>query len=138
MKISNNAMILDEKLPDSEKDKNSHLNDLRKDPHVKDFFEGKNPNISDLPELNQALKQARKDKIDALSEVIKDAKDESSTNSIRGKSGSSLSEKVLTENTFKENYSKNSDNKEDYSNDSDYKLGNSLLDYIIEILKNFF
>ena len=33
MRNSNDAMILDEKLPYSEKEKNSHLNDLRKDPH---------------------------------------------------------------------------------------------------------
>jgi len=62
IKDSNDAMILDEKLPDSEKEKNSHLNGLRKDPHVKEFFEGKTPNISDLPELNKALLEARKKK----------------------------------------------------------------------------
>jgi len=38
MRLSNKAMILDEKLPYSEKDQNSHLNDIRKDPHVKEFF----------------------------------------------------------------------------------------------------
>ena len=52
MKLSNDAMILDEKLPSSEKDNNRYLNDLRKNPLVKEFFEGKTPNISDLPELN--------------------------------------------------------------------------------------
>ena len=36
---------------------------------------------------------------------------------VRGQSFSSLREKVLTNNTFKENYSQNSDNKKDYSND---------------------
>lgn len=49
MKLSNNAMILDEKLPYSQKDKNSHLNALRKDSHVKEIFEGKTPTICDLP-----------------------------------------------------------------------------------------
>ena len=62
MKLSNNAMILDEKLPYSEKEKNSHLNDIRKDPSVKEFFEGKTPNVSDLPELNKALVESRNEK----------------------------------------------------------------------------
>jgi hypothetical protein len=35
MKLSNDAMILDEKLPDSQKDRNSYLNNLRKDPHAR-------------------------------------------------------------------------------------------------------
>jgi hypothetical protein len=52
MKISNNAMILDEKLPYSQKNNNRYLNDLRKNPQVKEFFEGKTPSIADLPELN--------------------------------------------------------------------------------------
>jgi hypothetical protein len=55
LKLSEKAVNLDKKLPESEKEKNSHLNDIRKDPHVREFFEGKTPNISDLPELNKAL-----------------------------------------------------------------------------------
>lgn len=35
MKLSNDAMILDEKLPESQKGKNSHLKDLRRHPHDK-------------------------------------------------------------------------------------------------------
>ena len=127
MKDSNDAMILDEKLPDSEKEKNSHLNGLRKDPHVKEFFEGKTPNASDLPELNKALVEARKEKIKELSEAKNYANDESSTNSLRDQSNSSLYE---SDNTLNK--------KEDYHNYSDYKLGNSLLDYIIEILNDIF
>ena len=123
MKDSNDAMILDEKLPYSEKEKNSHLNGLRKDPHVKEFFEGKTPNASDLPELNKALMEARKEKIKELSEAKNYANDESSTNSLRDQSNSSLYE---SDNTLNK--------KEDYHNYSDYKLGNSLLDYIIEII----
>lgn len=126
MKDSNDAMILDEKLPESEKEKNSHLNGLRKDPHVKEFFEEKTPNASDLPELNKALIEAREEKIKELSEAKNYANDESSTNSLRDQSNSSLYE------------SDNNLNKEDYHNYSDYKLGNSLLDYIIEILNNIF
>lgn len=127
MKDSNDAMILDEKLPESEKEKNSHLNGLRKDPHVKEFFEGKTPNASDLPELNKALIEAREEKIKELSEAKNYANDESSTNSLRDQSNSSLYE---SDNTLNK--------KEDYHNYSDYKLGNSLLDYIIEILNNIF
>jgi hypothetical protein len=127
MRTSNNAMILDEKLPNSEKEKNSHLNELRKDPHVKEFFEGKTPNASDLPELNKALVAARKEKLEELSEAKKYANDESSSNSLRDQSNSNLHE------------SNNSLNKkEDYDNYSDYKLGNNLLDSIIDILKDIF
>jgi len=127
MRNSNDAMILDEKLPDSEKEKNSHLNGLRKDPHVKEFFEGKTPNASDLPELNKALIEAREEKIKELSEAKNNANDESSTNSLRDQSNSSFYE---SDNTLNK--------KEDYHNYSDYKLGNSLLDYIIEILNDIF
>jgi hypothetical protein len=127
MRVSNDAMILDEKLPYSEKEKNSHLNDLRKDPHVKDFFEGKTPNASDLPELNKALIEARKEKKKELSEAKNYGNDESSTSSLRDQSNSSL---YQSDNTL--------NNKEDYPYHSDYKLGNSLLDYIIEILKDIF
>jgi hypothetical protein len=127
IRLSNNAMILDEKLPDSEKEKNSHLNDLRKDPHVKNFFDDKTPNVSDLPELNKALKEARDEKRQELSEARNYANDESSTNSLRDQSNSNLH---ASDNTLNK--------KEDNNDYSDYKLGNSLLDYIIEILKNLF
>jgi hypothetical protein len=127
IRLSNDAMILDEKLPYSEKEKNSHLNDLRKDPHVKEFFEGKTPNVSDLPELNKALVEARKEKTKELSEAKNYANDESSSNSLRDQSNSRFYE---SDNLLNK--------KQDYNNYSDYKLGNSLLDYIIEILKDIF
>lgn len=127
MKSSNNAMILDEKLPYPEKEKNSHLNDLRKDPHVKEFFEGKTPNVSDLPELNKALLEAREEKIKELSEANYHAKDESSTYSLRDQSNSSLHESNHTLN-----------NKEDNHNYSGYKVLPSLLDSILEILNDIF
>ena len=127
MKNSNDAMILDEKLPDSEKEKNSHLNDLRKDPHVKEFFEGKTPNVSDLPELNKALVEARKEKINELSEAKKYNNNESSTNSLKDPSNSSLHE---SDNTLNK--------KEDNNNYSEYKVLPSLLDLILEILNNLF
>ncbi|KAH9865946.1 hypothetical protein IAQ61_008537 [Plenodomus lingam] len=127
MRASNDAMILDEKLPDSEKEKNSHLKGLRKDPHVKDFFEGKTPNVSDLPELNKALVEARKEKIKELSEAKYYANEESSTNSLRDKSNSSLHE---SDNTLNK--------KEDNHNYSGYKVLPSLLETMIEILNNLF
>jgi len=126
MKDSNDAMILDEKLPESEKEKNSHLNGLRKDPHVKEFFEGKTPNVSDLPELNKALVESRNEKIKELSEAKNYANDESSTNSLRDLSNSSLHQ---SDNTL---------NKEDNHNYSGYKVLPSLLETIIEILNNIF
>jgi len=127
MRDSNNAMILDEKLPDSEKEKNSHLNDLRKDPHVKEFFEGKTPNVSDLPDLNRALVEARNEKIKELSEAKNYANDESSTNSLRDLSNSSLHE---SDNTLNK--------KEDNNNYLGYKVLPSLLETIIEILNKLF
>ena len=122
MKDSNDAMILDEKLPESEKEKNSHLNGLRKDPHVKEFFEGKTPNASDLPELNKALIEAREEKIKELSEAKNYANDESSTNSLRDQSNSSLHKSDNTSNK-----------KEDSDNYSDYKVF-GLLEFIVEII----
>lgn len=125
MKLSNNAMILDEKLPYPQKDKNRYLNDLRKDPNVKEFFEGKTPSASDLPELNKALKEAKEEKIKELAEAANYADNELSSNSLKDQSDSSLDK------------SNNNANK-DYPYDSDYKVGNSLLDFIIEILNDIF
>jgi len=122
MKDSNDAMILDEKLPESEKEKNSHLNGLRKDPHVKEFFEGKTPNASDLPELNKALIEAREEKIKELSEAKNYANDESSTNSLSDQSNSSLHKSDNTSNK-----------KEDSDNYSDYKVF-GLVESIVEII----
>ena len=122
MKDSNDAMILDEKLPESEKEKNSHLNGLRKDPHVKEFFEGKTPNVSDLPELNKALIEAREEKIKELSEAKNYANDESSTNSLSDQSNSSLHKSDNTSNK-----------KEDSDNYSDYKVF-GLVEFIVEII----
>jgi len=126
IELSNKAMALDELLPDSEKEKNSHLNDLRKDPNVKEFFDGEIPNTSDLPELNKALVESRKEKIKELFEAQNNANNDSFTNSLRVRSDSSSYE---SNNTFK---------KEDYHNYSDYKLDNSLLDSVIEFFKDIF
>lgn len=137
MKLSNNAMILDERLPDSQKDKNRYLNDLRKDPNVKEFFEGKTPNISDLPELNQSLIEARADKIRELSEAKSNNNSESYpkyksyTDYLRDRPNSNLRD---TNNTLNKDYK----DYKDYNYDSDYKIPNSLLDYIIDILKDIF
>jgi hypothetical protein len=123
MRKSNDAMILDEKLPDSAKEKNSHLNDLRKDPHVKEFFEGKTPNVSDLGKLNKSLVEARKE----LSEAKNNANNESSTNSLRDQSNSSLHE---SDNTLNK--------KEDNNNYSEYKILPGLLGFILELINNLF
>jgi hypothetical protein len=120
LRLSNHAMILDEQLPYSEKERNSHLKDLSKDPHVKDYFEGRTPNIRDLPEFNKALKEAREEKRQELSEAKDYTNDESSNNSLKDQSNSRLYE---SDNTLNK--------KEDYNNDSEYKLGNSLLEHII-------
>jgi hypothetical protein len=125
MRDSNDAMILDEKLPYSEKEKNSHLNNLRKDSHVKEFFEGKTPNVSDLPELNKALAESRGEKIKELCEAKNNADYESSTNSLRDQSNSSLYE---SDNTLNK--------KEDNDNYWGYKLLPSSLETIIEFLNN--
>jgi len=136
MRESNDAMILDEKLPYSEKEKNSHLNNLRKDPHVKEFFEGETPNVSDLPELNRALVESRNEKKkelseaknyanDELSEAKNYANDESSTNSLKDLSNASLHE---SDNTLNK--------KEDNHYYTGYKVLPSLLETIIEFLNN--
>jgi len=124
IELSNNAKILDERLPDSEKEKNSYLNDLRKDPNVKEFFEGKTLNIEDLPELYKALKESREEKIKELSEVTRNFKEEkSSTSSFKNSLDSS---------------SRESNNKEDFNNPSEFKLDQSLLDSIIDTIWDIF
>lgn len=69
--------------------------------------------------------EARKEKIKELSEAKNNAKDKSYTSSLRDIPNSSLHE-----------VDNNLNNKQDPCNYSDYKLDNSLLDFIIEFLKN--
>ena len=69
LKLTKNAKDLDEKLPYSQKEKNSHLNDLRREPHVKEYFDEEVPGIKDLNELEQALREAREEKKKELGEV---------------------------------------------------------------------
>lgn len=144
MKLSNNAMILDEKLPYSQKDKNSYLNDIRKDPNVKEFFEGKTPNASDLPELNQSLREAKQDKIKELSEAKKYDSHVPSTNSLKNLSEAKKGDNHESSTNSLNNLSSSSLHKsnnslnDDYTNGSDFKLGNNILDYIIEILINIY
>jgi hypothetical protein len=143
--LSKDANKLDGKLPDSQKDKNGHLEEIRKNPDVKNFFEGRTPNISDLPELVEALIEARKDKYEELLEAKKVAKDEQSNSYSRdisrsntpervpnpkARPNSSLREEILNNNTFKENsynplnhkFLKKNTFKEYSSNNSDYKV----------------
>lgn len=131
LKLSNKAIILDQKLPDSQKELNSHLKDLSKDPNVKEFFEGKTPNARDLPELHKALEEAKQDKMKELSEAKRNSYLELFTRYIRDPLNSNNPE---SNKTF---------NKGDCHNYSDFKYmdskpGKSLLDYIIEILKEIF
>lgn len=56
-KEADKAIELNSKLPDSEKEKNHHLNKLRQDPFVKNYFEDEDINISDLPELKHACRE---------------------------------------------------------------------------------
>lgn len=72
----NKALKLDNKLPASEKEKNSHLNDLRKNPIVQEFFEGRVPGIADLPELKEAMKESLKEKEEELDEAKKTLNEE--------------------------------------------------------------
>jgi len=65
-KLSKKAQKLAEKLPSHHQKNNSHLNNLNKEGHVKDFFEGKTPKIRDLKELDEALQEAKKEKIQEL------------------------------------------------------------------------
>ena len=127
MRTSNDAMILNETLPFI-KGKNSHLNDLRKDPHVQDFFEGENFDVSDLPELNKALVEAKKAKKKELSEAKRNVNNEY-TDSLNNKDTSSLhpSNKTFNKEDYKHDL--------DYKYNFDYKLDNSLLDFIIKNLK---
>ena len=69
MRNSNDAMILDEKLPYHQKEKNRHLNDLRDDPHVKEFFDEEVPDIENLNELEDALREAKEAKQKELGEA---------------------------------------------------------------------
>lgn len=57
IELLDNAIKLDKKLPDFQKEFNSHLRELKKDPEVREFFQGKSPNIKDLPELDRTLKE---------------------------------------------------------------------------------
>ena len=69
LRLAKDAKKLDEKLPESEKNKNSHLNDLRKEPHVKEFFGEEVPDIKHLNELQDALREAREEKEKELGEA---------------------------------------------------------------------
>ena len=138
-------MILDELLPESQKNKNAHLNTVREDPHVKEYFEGETPEIKDLPELKDALKESREEKLEELAEAQNYArderrakykehyeanhssKDESSNNSLRDQSNSSLHESDNTSN-----------NKHDNHDSLGYKVLPGILEFILDLINNLF
>ena len=127
LELSKKAIKLDRKLPESEKERNSYLNDLRKDPSIQDYLGGDTLNSNDLPELNKDLLEALSEKEEELSKASKYARDESYFNSLNNNNSRNLHE---FDNTLNK--------KEDYDNYADYKLDNSLLDYIIDILNDIF
>ena len=57
-----NAIKLDSKLPTSEKEKNSHLNNLRKDHGVQNHLGGDSLEVKDLPTLKKALEYSLKER----------------------------------------------------------------------------
>ena len=69
LKLAKDAKDLDEKLPYHQKEKNRHLNDLRDDPHVKEFFDEEVPDIENLNELEDALREAKEAKQKELGEA---------------------------------------------------------------------
>lgn len=111
------------------KGKNSQLNLINEDSHFIEFFFfcffflEKPFNVIDLPVLNKALVEAKQEKIKELSEAKNQDKDNSSTSSLTEPSNTSLRE---LDNSLNK--------KEDYPNDSHYKLGNHLLDSILQFL----
>lgn len=129
LKLAKKARSLDGKLPYSQKEKNSHLNDLRKEPHVKEFFEDKTPNIEDLVELEDALWDAKYEKDKELEQAKKYSNTESSSSSSNDQSNSNSCESESNLNKWDNNL-----NKEHSDNYSDYKSANSLLDYLIDFI----
>ena len=127
LELSEKAIKLDRKLPESEKERNSYLNNLRKDPSMQDYLGGDTLNSNDLPELNKDLLEALSEKEEELSKASKYARYESYFNSLNNNNSRNLHE---FDNTLNK--------KEDYDNYADYKLDNSLLDYIIDILNDIF
>jgi len=56
---SRNAMTLNNRLPDSQKEKNAHLTTLRNDPDVQDYYDGNTPDVGDLPDFVRDLEQSK-------------------------------------------------------------------------------
>jgi len=69
LRLAKEAKDLDKKLPYSQKEKNRYLNDLRGEPHVKEFFDEEVPDIEDLNELEDALREAKEAKQKELGEA---------------------------------------------------------------------
>lgn len=135
------AVELDKKLPSSQREKNSHLNDLRKDPHVKEFFDGKDPSIDEIPELHRALLDAKEEKQEELAAAKNNSKDESFTNSVTDSSNSLRDSSNSLKDPFHSSFYKSdntSDNKKDDDNNSEFKLLPNLLLLILEIIRDIF
>jgi hypothetical protein len=139
IKETKDAIKLNERLPYSQKEKNTHLTNLRNDPHVQDFYEGNTPEVSDLPELRKALEDTKEHKIRELNEAKNNAAYEASNNSLRDQSNNSLRDPSNSSLRDQSNSSlhksdNTSNKKEDSDNYSDYKLLPGFLETIIEII----
>jgi len=70
------AISLDPKLPESEKLRNSYLNELKKDPLVKEYLQGEELTMSDLEEMDGALSEAENESKKDLAEAkLNDARE---------------------------------------------------------------
>jgi len=97
---SRNAMTLNNRLPDSQKEKNAHLTTLRNDPDVQDYYDGNTPDVGDLPDFVRDLEQSKETEKRELEQAKNKAAYEQwynsltdqEKNSLRGPSNSSLSD----------------------------------------------
>jgi len=118
---SRNAMTLNNRLPDSQKEKNAHLTTLRNDPDVQDYYEGNTPDVGDLPYFLKDLEQSKERENRKLAQE---------KNSLRDQSNSSLSDQS---NSSLHKSDNTSNKKEDSDNYSDYKVF-GLVEIIVEII----
>jgi hypothetical protein len=76
LKIAKDAIKLDERLPESVKENNSHLNDLRDDPFIQGYLDGDTLNSNDLLQLQKDLRDARSERKQELAEATRRANEE--------------------------------------------------------------
>jgi hypothetical protein len=138
LELSKLAMELDEKLPKSVKEHNSYLNNLREDPFIQGYLDGDTLNSNDLLQLQEDLLEARSEKEEELSEATRRANDESLEATRHANDQSSINSLNNNNSRNLHEFDNTLNKKEDYDNYADHKLNNSLLDYIVDILKDIF